>query len=294
MARRVLVSGGTGLIGQKICGLLGARGDTPVLLSRSAGPDRVLWDPAKGVLDVQPLKGFDAVIHLAGASIAGVWTATHKRAILESRRDGTKLLVDRLREAGAPPVFASASAVGFYGSRGDELLSESSGRGEGFLAEVVGEWESGAAAIGEDGARTVQLRTGLVLAREGGLLAKLLTPFRLGLGGRVGSGQQWWSWVSVDDVAHAFVFAIDEAELSGPYNLAAPAPVTNTEFTKALGKALHRPTIIPIPSALTRLAPGGMGEEVLLASQRVSSEKLQAAGFTFDDADLTATLARIL
>jgi len=295
MARRVLVTGGSGMIGQKICALLRAQGDDPVVLSRSHGPGRVVWDPARQVLDPAGLEEFDGVVHLAGASIAGVWTPAHKRAILESRRDGTRLLVDRLLAASAPPqVFVSASAVGYYGSRADQMLTESSSGGDGFLAEVVREWEAAVLPLRSGQTRTVRMRIGLVLDRDDGLLAKLLTPFKLGLGGRVGSGRQWWSWVTSEDVARAFVYALDEAELEGAYNLAAPQPVTNGEFTKMLGRTLRRPTIFPIPTPLARLAPGGMGDEVLLASQRASSERLRGTGFTFEDSELPAALARIL
>jgi uncharacterized protein (TIGR01777 family) len=290
--RKVLVSGGTGFIGAPLVEALRKRGDEVVVLTRGAtGDGRVHWDPAAGELDAAAIEGVDAVIHLAGESIAGLWVGGKKKRILDSRKQGTSLLARTVAELdNKPSAFISASAIGFYGSRGDEVLTEDSGNGEGFLADLVDVWEASAQPAREAGIRTVNLRVGLVLAEDGGVIGAVKPLFKLGAGGKLASGQQWWSWVTLHDVVRAYLFVLDNDELSGPYNLAAPSPVTNAEFTKDLGKALHRPTILPAPKFALKLALREMADEMLLASQRVDSSKLEDAGFAFDDVELKPTL----
>lgn len=295
MAKRVLVSGASGFIGGHITKALKARGDEVVVLTRgSAGDGSIHWDPAAGEIDASALEGFDAVVHLAGATIAGIWTEKKKREIIESRRGGTRLLTEGLAGlTDKPGAFVSSGAIGIYGSRGDEVLTESSGVGEGFLAEVVDEWEKAAQPARDAGIRTVNLRVGLVLGTDGGMMKQIKTPFKLGVGGKLGSGEQWWSWVTVDDVVAAFLFAIDNAQVNGPYNLAAPEPVTNAEFTKVFGSVIHRPTLVPAPKFALKAVAGEMADEMMLASQRVDSSKLQDAGFEFGDTELKPALERL-
>lgn len=287
-----MISGAGGFIGTPLAAALRERGDRVIELTRgAAGEDRVHWDPEAGELDAAEIANCDAVVHLAGESIAGLWTGGKKRRILESRRRGTRLLTETA--AGLvpePSVFVSSGAIGFYGSRGDEVLTENSGNGEGFLAEVVREWEDAAQPARDAGIRTVNLRIGLVLGKGGGALGPMKPLFKLGGGGKLGSGGQWWSWVTLNDVVRAFIFAIDDAALEGPYNVAAPAPVTNAEFTKALARALHRPALLPAPGFALKLAMREMAGEMLLASQRIDSARLRDAGFEFEDTDLAASL----
>ncbi|MFY9265425.1 MAG: TIGR01777 family oxidoreductase [Solirubrobacterales bacterium] len=291
--RRVLISGANGFIGTPLAEALTERGDEVVALTRGdAGAGRVHWDPAAGDLDPAAIEGVDAVVHLAGESIAGLWTSQKKRAIADSRRDGTRLLASAVAAlAERPRAFVSSSAAGFYGSRGNELLDEDSGNGGGFLAGVVREWEDAAQPARDAGIRTVNLRIGLVLGQDGGMLGPMKPLFKLGAGGRLGAGDQWWSWVTIGDVIRAFLFAIDHDSIAGAYNVAAPDPVTNDEFTKVFGRVLHRPTVIPAPKFALRLAMREMADEMLLASQRVDSSKLRDAGFEFTDTDLAAALA---
>lgn len=295
MAKKILISGAGGFIGCPLTELLTARGDTVVKLTRGPSADGAIhWDPAAGELDAAELAGFDAIVHLAGEPIAGLWTAKKKRAVMDSRRDGTRLLAEAA--AGLddkPECFVSASAIGIYGSRGDEQLAEDSGTGEGFLAEVVDTWENSARPARDAGIRVVNLRLGLVIAASGGMMGPLKPQFKLGLGGKLASGEQWWSWVTLDDVLRAFVFAIDHPELSGPYNVAAPNPVTNAEFTKSLAHALHRPAFLPAPKFALKTFAGEMADEMLLASQRIESSKIAAAGFEFEDVELDPALARL-
>lgn len=295
MAKKILISGAGGFIGRPLTELLTARGDTVVKLTRGPSADGAIhWDPAAGELDAAELAGFDAIVHLAGEPIAGLWTAKKKRAVMDSRRDGTRLLAEAA--AGLddkPECFVSASAIGIYGSRGDEQLAEDSGTGEGFLAEVVDTWENSARPARDAGIRVVNLRLGLVIAASGGMMGPLKPQFKLGLGGKLASGEQWWSWVTLDDVLRAFVFAIDHPELSGPYNVAAPNPVTNAEFTKSLAHALHRPAFLPAPKFALKTFAGEMADEMLLASQRIDSSKIAAAGFEFEDVELDPALARL-
>ncbi|MGB0873172.1 MAG: TIGR01777 family oxidoreductase [Solirubrobacterales bacterium] len=292
---KILVSGATGFIGKPLVAKLRERGDEVVTLTR--GPDSenaIHWDLAAGELDPTAVGGFDAIVHLAGESIAGLWTAGKKRAIMNSRRDGTEMLATAAADASPKPgVFVSSSAIGFYGSRGDETLTEESENGEGFLAEVVKVWEDSAQPARDAGIRTVNLRLGLVLADGGGMMAKVKPLFKLGGGGKLGSGEQWWSWVTLDDVVGAFVHAIDTPTMNGPFNVVAPNPVTNAEFTKALGSALRRPTFLPAPRFALKVAAGEMADEMLLSSQRGDASKLLETGFAFRDSQLPEALERL-
>lgn len=290
--RAILISGAGGFIGTPLVAALRDRGDRVIELTRgAAAKDRVHWDPEAGKLDSADVVGCDAVVHLAGESIAGLWNGGKKRRILESRQQGTRLLAETSAGlAAGPSVFVSSSAVGFYGSRGDEILTEDSGNGDGFLAEVVREWEDAARPARDAGIRTVNLRIGLVLGKGGGALGPMKPLFKLGGGGKLGSGGQWWSWVTLNDVVRAFIFAIDNSQTEGAYNVTAPEPVTNAEFTKALAHALHRPALLPAPAFALKLAMREMAGEMLLASQRVDCGRLRRAGFEFEDTDLASAL----
>lgn len=294
--KKIVVSGASGFIGTPLCAALRERGDEVIELTRGPSSEgRLHWDPAAGELDAGALSGVDAVVHLAGEPIAGLWTGSKKERILESRRAGTLLLAQAAATADPhPAVFVGSSAIGFYGDRGDEQLTEESGNGDGFLAEVVRVWEESAQPARDAGVRTVNLRIGLVLGPDGGMLGPLKPLFKLGAGGRVGSGSQWWSWVALQDVINAFIFAIDDAGASGAYNVAAPDPVTNAQFTKVFAKAVHRPAFLPAPAFAMRLAMRDMADEMLLASQRVDSSKLREAGFEFSYTDLTKALEAAL
>lgn len=295
MAKKILISGAGGFIGTPLVAALTERGDSVVKLTRGAGGEGSLhWDPSSGEIDASDLDGFDAVVHLAGEPIAGLWTSKKRAAILESRRDGTRLLTEALAGLDVKPeCFVSSSAIGIYGSRGDEVLEEGSGTGEGFLAEVVSTWEEAAEPAREAGIRVVNLRIGLVTAQSGGMMGPMKPAFKAGVGGKLGSGEQWWSWVTLDDVVRAFIYAVDTPELAGPYNVAAPNPVTNAAFTKSLGRALHRPTFLPAPKFALKAVAREMADEMLLASQRVDSSRIREAGFEFSDTELDPALERI-
>jgi hypothetical protein len=231
------------------------------------------------------------VIHLAGESVAGRWTEAKKKAIRESRVQGTKHLTEALAQAQSRPrVFICASAIGFYGNRGDEALTEASPAGQGFLPEVSREWEAASRIAADAGIRTLNLRLGLVLSPRGGALKKMLTPFQLGLGGRIGSGQQWWSWIHVDDIVGAIHHALYTGSLTGPVNLVAPHPVRNAEFTQVLASVLRRPAFFHVPAFAARLAFGEMADELLLSSERVEPAKLRASGYAFRFGELRAAL----
>jgi uncharacterized protein (TIGR01777 family) len=255
----------------------------------------VAWNPLLPLLPAK-VSGFDAVVHLAGESIVGRWTDEKKKAIRESRVQGTRSLAAALAQTEAKPsVFVCASAVGFYGNRGDELLREESPGGQGFLPEVCRKWEDASRIAAEAGIRTVNIRIGLVLSAKGGALRSMLTPFKLGLGGRIGSGQQWWSWIHVDDIVRGIHHVIRTESLSGPVNLVAPNPVRNAEFTKVLASVLGRPAFFPVPEFALRLAFGEMAaDELLLASQRVEPGRLAACGYTFRFRELRAALENLL
>jgi uncharacterized protein len=287
----VLVSGSHGLIGSAVVGALARAGHRVVRLVRGqggAGVDCVAWDPAEARIDAAGLEGLDGVIHLAGESIAqGRWTEQKKQRIYASRIEGTGLLCRTLAGLRSRPrVVVCASAVGFYGDRGDEELDETSPAGKGFLAEVCRDWEAATAAAAEAGIRVVRLRIGTVLSRDGGALAAMLPIFRLGLGGRLGSGRQYMSWIAVDDLARIVIQTIGDDQMSGPVNAVAPNPVTNAQFTRLLGRALRRPAWIPVPAFVLRTVVGEMADAALLSSARVHPKRLLASGFVFQDQDL--------
>ena len=265
------------------------------LVRRPSSSDaEVEWDPAAGAIDSAALSGVDAAIHLSGATIGRRWTRSRKAEIRASRVDSTRLLSETLASLDPrPAVLVCAAAVGIYGDRGDEILTEASALGDGFLAEVGQAWEEAAEPARAGGIRVVNLRQGIVLTRRGGALERMLTPFRLGVGGRVGSGKQWWSWVELDDLVDAYRHALT-SDLAGPVNLMSPNPATNEQFTSALGKALHRPTIVPLPTVLAKTIFGEMGGEVLLGGQRALPAKLLDSGFTFRHPDLGSALERAL
>jgi uncharacterized protein (TIGR01777 family) len=291
---RVLISGASGLLGSAIGRAFETGGAVVTRLVRSgaAGENRILWEP--GQLLTLPSR-FDAVVHLAGESVVGRWTEAKKARIRASRVLGTRTLAEAVTRMQSPPrVLMAASATGFYGDRGDEVLHEGSAPGTGFLAEVCREWESASDPVERAGVRVVHIRTGVVLSRHGGALGSMLLPFRLGLGGRLGNGRQWLSWIHVDDFVAAVQHVLRSDSARGPVNLVGPNPVPNSEFTAALGKALSRPTILSAPAFALRLAFGEMADEALLASQRVRPDRLLASGYEFRFPELGAALANIL
>jgi uncharacterized protein len=296
MSGKILVSGVSGPIGAALLPSLNARGYKVTRLVRSgaSGEERILWNPTQA-LDPKSVSGFDTVVHLAGETVVGRWTEAKKAAIRDSRVLGTRNLAEALAQASERPrVLISASAVGYYGDRGDEQLPEGTPAGSGFLAEVCREWEAAAEPAARSGIRTVQIRIGMVLSAEGGALPRMVPPFRLGLGGKMGSGRQWMSWVHVQDIVGAIHHIIRTASLQGPINMVSPNPVTNAEFTKILASVLSRPAIFPMPAFAARLAFGQMADELLLASQRVQPAKLLASGYTFQHPELRLALQEIL
>ena len=293
---KILISGSHGLVGTALIKSLEPEGHEIFRLVRHAPNSRseIEWSPDRYSIALARIEGFDAVVHLAGESIAeGRWSDEKKKRIRESRAKGTKLLGDALANLSNPPrILISASAIGYYGNRGDEVLTEGSTPGDGFLPEVCVEWEKATALATEKGIRVVNTRFGVILDAHGGALAKMLPPFRMGIGGRIGSGKQWMSWIALDDVVGGIKFALTNETLSGPVNFVAPNPVTNSEFTKALGKALSRPTLFPIPAFGVRLVFGEMGDALLLSSQRVKPVSLEASGYRFQYSNLDGALVR--
>jgi hypothetical protein len=291
---KVVVTGSHGLIGGELVAELGRQGhDVTRLVRADPRPGEARWDPAAGTVEAAKLEGHDAVVHLAGVDIGDHrWTDAHKRAVLDSRVQSTALLARTLAGLSSPPrVLASGSAVGFYGDRGDAPLTEADGPGTGFLAEVVTAWENAAAPAADAGIRVAFVRTGVVMTGKGGALKKQLLPFKLGAGGRLGSGRQWLSWISLDDEVAALLHVLSTDGLSGPVNLTSPEPVTNATFTATLGRVLHRPAIIPVPTiALDALFGKEMVREMMLGGQRVLPAALEASGFTFAHADLEDAL----
>jgi len=266
---------------------------TRLVRGAANGPDQIAWDPLQP-LRPQSVSGFEAVIHLAGESIVGRWTEDKKRCILDSRVQGTRHLAEALAEASQrPQVLVSASAIGFYGDRGEEALREGSPPGKGFLPQVCQEWEGAAQPAEDVGIRTAQARFGLVLTPSGGALGKMLTPFRMSLGGNMGDGRQWWSWVHVQDLVDA-ILGILNSELNGAINFVAPTPVRNAEFTKTLASILSRPAFFPMPAFAARLAFGQMADELLLSSQKVEPAKLMAGGYAFHHTELKEALIDLL
>ena len=296
MISRILVSGVSGPIGAALVPFLNGREYEVVRLVRGSatGEGQIAWDPAKPVAP-EAVSGFDAVIHLAGESIVGRWSAEKKSAIRDSRVVGTRNLAQALARAKKKPqVFVCSSAIGYYGDRGDEVLREDSAAGTGFLADVCREWEAATKPAADAGIRTVQIRTGVVLSPKGGALGKMLTPFKMGVGGRIGSGRQWMSWIDVEDMVGAIQHILKNDLVEGPVNMVAPKPVTNAEFTKTLAGVLSRPAIFPMPELAVKLAFGEMGETVLLGSQRVEPGRLVASGYPFRFSELRASLENTL
>lgn len=287
---RVLISGASGLIGRALRTALLSSGDEAIALVRRAPRENeVQWSPGEK-LDPEKLVGADAIVHLAGKNVAGLWTEKFKREVLESRVRGTTTLAnaaaESYRRTGKPRIFVSAAGINYYGSRGEEVLTEESSAGQSFLAEVGRQWEAATAPASEAGIRVVNLRIGVVLSRDGGALKPMLLPFRLGLGGRIGSGKQFWSWIAFDDVIGVALFALHNDSLRGPVNTVGPEPVRNAEFVRVLGEELHRPTIFPLPAWVVRSLLGQMGEEFLLTSIRAEPAKLKAAGYRFKHPEL--------
>jgi uncharacterized protein len=292
---RVAVTGSSGLIGSAVTRALSKRGDEVIRMVRPASKSKgILWDPAAGQIDRNGLEGLDAVVHLAGESIAGLWTHSRKRRIMESRVRGTSLLARTLAELAAPPrVLVCASAFGYYGNRSpSEQVDESAGKGAGFLADVVEAWEAAARPASEAGIRVAHARFGLVLAKGGGALKFALPVFYAGLGGRLGSGRQIWSWVAMEDVVGSILHLID-TPLSGPVNVTAPNPVSNAEFTKVLASVMHRPALLAVPEAFLKLG-GGMFEEMILSGGRIVPRKLLESGYQFQYSELRPALQAIL
>ena len=300
---RVIVTGATGLVGRALTRSLLGEGHSVTRLVRGGsqtfsapGTAAVRWDPEAGTVEAEGLEGHDAAVHLAGESIAeGRWNDEKKRRIRESRVRGTQVFAETLaRLERKPEVLVSASAVGFYGDRGEELLTEESASGEDFLSEVCREWEKATLPASQAGIRVVHLRTGVVLSGEGGALQKMLTPFKLGVGGRIGSGRQFMSWIDIDDLVGIIKHALTNRDLRGPVNAVAPRPVTNSEFTASLGRVLGRPTIFPMPAFAARLAFGEMADALLLSGQRVQPSRLESSGYKFAYPDLESSLRHVL
>lgn len=295
----ILISGASGLIGAALVPFLNSRNHRVVKLVR-ARPDASLgvsaaWDPSVGDIDLTGAGSLDGVVHLAGESIAQPWSKETKRRIRDSRVNGTRLLCEALFQLPQPPrILVCASACGFYGDRGDEWLEETSGSGCGFLAEVSQAWEAATASAVTRGLRVVHLRLGLVLAKEGGALAKMLPVFRAGLGGRLGDGRAYWSWIALDDVLRVIDHALAADALAGPVNTVSPNPVTNVQFSRTLGRVLHRPSFLTVPRFAVEWFLGEMGREALLASFRVRPAKLLASGFQFQFPELESALRHLL
>jgi hypothetical protein len=296
---KILLSGSSGLIGSAVARRRAERGDHVVRLVRRespADPNEIAWDPVGARLEASALEGFDAVVHLAGENIAeGRWTAVKKARIRDSRVEGTRLLAEALARCSQPPrALVAASAIGFYGDRGDEELDETSAPGAGFLAEVCRAWEAAAEPAIDGGIRVVHLRIGMVLSADGGALAKMMPLFRAGLGGRLGHGRQSMSWIAIDDLVEAVGHAIAHEGCAGPVNAVAPQPVTNRQFTQTLARVLRRPAWFPAPAFALRILLGEMADELLLASARVYPRRLEAQGFVFGHPDLEGALRSLL
>lgn len=297
---KIIVSGASGMVGARLVPALKSQGHEVIRLvrdHRKTGPGAAIWDPRAGTIDPAALTGCEAAVNLAGESIAaGRWNEKRKAAIRESRMDATTTIAKALASLEPRPrVLVNASAIGYYGSRGDEWLDESSGSGSGdFLSSVCRDWEAATEPARAAGVRVVMTRFGVILSKDGGALAKMLTPFKLGLGGVIGSGRQYMSWIAIDDVIGSILHSLNHAELVGPVNVVAPKPVTNAEFTKTLGRVLARPTIFPMPAFAAKLAFGQMGEELLLGGQRVKPAKLEQTGYPFQYPELEAALRHVL
>ncbi len=295
---KILMTGSTGMIGSATAAFLAKEEHRIIRLVRRtpAGANEVSWDPAAGTLDKSAIEGIDAVVHLAGESIAsGRWTVEKKRRIRESRIEGTRLLAQSLAQLSDPPkVLVSVSAAGYYGDRGTEILDEKSGPGKGFLADLCRQWEAATDAAAARGIRVVIPRLGMVLGAGGGALARMLPLFRLGIGGRIGSGRQYMSWIAIKDLAAVIRFALSRESLQGPVNAVSPNPCTNLEFSKALGRVLSRPVLFALPSFAARLAFGEMADEALLSSARVTPARLIESGYSFELPDVEPALRHAL
>jgi len=294
---RIAITGASGLIGSALVAACQARGDDVVRARRSAGQmGDVAWNPELGLVERAQWEGHDAVVHLAGENIAaGRWSAEQKARIRASRVEGTRRLCEGLSRLERPPrVLACASAIGFYGNRGDAVLDESSPAGSGFLPEVCQQWEAAAEPARQAGIRVVHLRFGIVLSARGGALARMLPAFRLGLGGRMGNGRQWMSWIGLDDAVGGILHVLGTEGVQGPVNMVSPQPVTNRDFTRTLGRVLRRPTWLALPAMALRLALGEMAEELLLASTRVVPRVLNETGYRFVHGDLETALRALL
>ena len=295
---KVLVTGSSGLIGSALMPYLAAGGHRPARLVRSKSPTDspdIFWDPESGEMNTSHLEGLDAVVHLAGENIVGKWTSARKTRIRDSRINGTRALCEALAGLTRPPrVLISASAVGYYGDRGTETLYEDSAAGLGFLADVCRAWEAATDPAIDAGIRVIYLRLGMVLSPSAGALAQMLSPFGLGLGGRIGSGQQYWSWITLDDVISIIHHALTTEVLEGPVNAVSPCPVTNVEFTRILGKVLGRPALLCLPAFAARLALDEMADEVLLASTRVEPAQLKGTAYRFRHSNLEDALHCLL
>lgn len=297
---KILIAGASGFIGSHLTHSLRKRGHAVVALSRhrQSSGDYLLWDPDRGSLDAAAVAvaGFQAVINLAGESVAERWNARKKQRIYTSRVNATTLLSQTIAGLPVKPkAFLCASAIGYYGNRGDAMLTEESAAGDNFLSKVCADWEQATKVSEAAGIRTVNMRFGIVLGTAGGALPRMLVPFQLGAGGRLGTGRQYMSWVDVDDAVAAIEFLLERSDLFGPFNIVAPDPVTNIDFTQALGSVLRKPTIMPVPVAMAHLAFGSeMADQVFLASARVLPQRLSAAGFNFQYPKLQAALAHIL
>jgi uncharacterized protein len=287
---RILLSGGSGLVGGLLkpsLVLAGHRVDSLVRCMPRANQNEIQWDPLAGTIDSAALEGADAAIHLSGENIAVRWTAARKQRFFDSRVRSADTLCQALAKLQKPPrVLIAASAIGFYGDRGDEVVDEDSPAGTGYLPEMCQAWEAATAPAKAAGIRVVNLRIGVVLSYEGGALAKMITPFRLGLGGPLGSGRQWISWISADDLIRVIYKCLTDDAINGPVNAVAPTPVRQKEFAKTLASALHRPAVLPMPAAIVLLLFGEMGQTLLLASTRVEASRLHAKGFSFEQSDL--------
>ncbi len=293
----VLVSGSTGLIGSALVSAVRDEGHRVVRLTRSqdAGDDAVRWDPSAGEIEADRLEGIDAVVHLAGENIVGRWTSTKKARIWNSRVQGTRLLAETLARLVSPPrVMVSSSATGYYGDRGDEFLREESAPGDNFLAGLCQEWEAAADPVREVGVRVVHPRLGLVLSPQGGALGATLPIFKLGGGGRIGSGRQYWPWVAIDDVVGSILYALKTDSLEGPVNVSVPDPPTNAQYTSTLGRVLNRPTVFSLLAPIARLMLGQLADELLLASQRVEPARLKESGYEYRHSELEEALRYLL
>jgi hypothetical protein len=296
---KIIISGASGLVGSALTNAFRAEGHSLLHLARPGrrlSTHEIRWDPPSAQVDVPALEAADAVVHLSGAKISeGRWTPERKRVLRSSRIDSTRLLVDSLAQLRQKPhVFVSASAVGYYGNRGDQILTESSEPGGDFLSLLARDWEAEASRAAQAGIRAVILRFGVILSNHGGALPQMIRPFRFGVGGRLGSGRQWLSWIALEDVLGIIRSAIADAHIQGPVNVVAPDPVRNADFARIVGRTLHRPALFPAPKFMLRLALGEMADTLLLASQRVLPDQLLKANYTFQFRELETALKTLL